>query len=145
MSQDDKGEASPLLPFTIALVGDRYKDDPLDQVGCETKAASRGETYTPPTSEQFLKTAAKSLAKFEMPYQRELFLAKPKDLRVLQHEHSRPEQRQAMIQKLQKYISEEAKIADVSLRELSHDELPDNVVVPTKHAWKPDFFSGAED
>ncbi|MCE5317309.1 MAG: hypothetical protein LLG04_08095, partial [Parachlamydia sp.] len=122
--------------IALQLTGDEFLEDPLDQAGCEAKAAETGKVYTAPTSEQFLKTAAKSLAKFELPYKRELFLAKPEHLNALYMKHAgreqppampmpvvTPSERVSMTQQLAKYISEEAQRTDVSLREVSRDEL----------------------
>lgn len=62
--------------------------NPCYQYLCELTAREKGQVYTTPTSEEFLRHAAKSLAKFEEPYKREEFLITTKDLQRLYEENT---------------------------------------------------------
>lgn len=76
-----------LYRFEIQFHGESYERDPFGQHLREV-AISEGHYKPVPTSmEEFLKEAAKSLAKFEEPFQNEIFLFSQSDLDRLYKEY----------------------------------------------------------
>lgn len=132
----------PLANVAIKLEGKRYENWSCDQYLCELTAHEKGKEYSPPTSDEFLKTCAKSLAKFQEPYKREEFLIKPDDLRKLYLEHTGQVHRGLIpelmvknkifstIETLWKYIAAEVSDQNVKLRMVNRKEMEGKAVLP---------------
>jgi hypothetical protein len=129
-----------LAGFSLKLVGERYEYDPCDQYLCELTARENSGEYTSPTSDQFLKHAAKYLAKFQEPYTRDEFLAIPKDLENLYLMHTGlvdvclpkkydPKKTTETIEILEKYIASESHSQNVKMRIVNTEDLADKFIL----------------
>lgn len=146
-----------LADISFTLEEKKYKDDPLDNFLIEHTALKKGSSYITPKADEFLKQAAISLARFELPYQRDDFLITLNDighiLRYLNLDDPANFHIMETIEKLRQYIIAEAKTDNVQLSSILHKELeaigikcqarccgPDRVYLKLSINGKTDFL-----